>query len=291
MIRIVNSVTANEDTPIRLSLFLRDRFPQLPSHKSVKKAIEKNTILVNGVPGNTGDWVKVGDIISLTHFNMPDAKEQSQKAVPRVGVLYEDEYLGIVVKPAGLATSGSKNRDLAKFLPFFLDASNQIDALPNPLPIHRLDRDTEGLMVVGKTWSAMDRLGAMLADHQISKYYIAIGEGLFHGKPNVIDTPVDNLNAQTEIVSYHHLPTKDPTTLFKLALRTGRTHQIRIHLKSIGHPIVGDNKYNKEGISFKIGLLLVAAKLEFHHPFIDKTVNVEWKESKKFRKYYEYIAF
>lgn len=263
---------------VRLRNYALNLFPQLATNNAVKTAIKKGHLRVNGATSDTGYFVQEGDEIT---YDQPKIEFHSTHSID---VLYEDEYLAIVRKPAGLVTSGNTRTSLAAHLPHILKPSQEEDYLSIPKPAHRLDRMTSGLLLVSKCSRASVALGKMLQEHTIDKYYAAIVVGNLN-KKGMINTPIDGQEAVTEVIETHTLQTKDETSLVRVRLHTGRTHQIRKHLLGLGHPIVGDPLYNEDGLTFKQGLFLVAYKMEFQHPFINDHVRVEIDLPKKFKKY------
>lgn len=254
----------------RLSDYLVGIFSHLPSRKSVKKAIDNNQVLVNGNRASTGLWVQPGMQIEL----LPKTKKPVYEL--NVPVVYEDEHLAIVNKPAGLATSGNDFKTLENTLSFNLKVVNGFQ----PQPVHRLDRATSGLLIVAKSAKSRILLGEMLADRKVNKSYHAIVHGNIE-IPHTIDTPIDGKPATTVILEV--MPTsKQQFKLLKLSPHTGRTHQLRIHCAQSGFSIVGDTMYGDHSIGK--GLLLCATQLSFIHPINDTTIDVSIPLPRKFQK-------
>jgi 23S rRNA-/tRNA-specific pseudouridylate synthase len=181
-------------------------------------------------------------------------------------------------KPAGIPVSGNRFKTIAQALPHNLEPSACADALRIPLPVHRLDAPTTGLLVVAKTGTAMVELGRKFADREVRKCYHAVvfGTLTLSGK---IDSPVDGKPAQsicTPLRTVSSLRHKS-LTLVKLEPLTGRTHQLRIHMAEAGHPIVGDAQYGSEENVLKgKGLLLAATGIALRHPvFPERKINVQ----------------
>jgi len=263
----------------RLSKYIIGVFPFLETGSAVKKAIKKNEIQINGRIGESGDWVKVGDILEYrTSFVKPASIN------PLINVVHEDKHLLIINKPPGLLSSGETSKSLQNILKSY-PSSQENGALFYPYLIHRLDRQTCGLIIGARTIEARRKLGSMIENHKIVKEYSVIVEGHINHKGQFITTPIDQKKAKTEILDVRLLPTKDPSSFVRVGLHTGRTHQIRRHFLSEGHPVVGDDIYNKEGLSFGRGLFLMADHLEFIHPITKERIALDVKLHDKFLKY------
>jgi len=267
------------ESEVRLRVYLQGIFPNLTTNSAIKKAIEKGEIKVNGESSTTGYKVCNNDIISY---------EPNLTSVPppfEIPVHYQDEHFAILEKPPGLISSGNKRSTLANYLPHLLDKSNEKDALPKPLLVHRLDKATSGLIIAAKTASSRIALGDMLANGDIEKKYVAIVQGLPTDLPRLVDSPIDGKKAITIIASAKLLSTPNKTSFVTIGIKTGRTHQIRKHMNSIRHPLVGDPIYNEKGLTFGKGLFLAAVSLTFIHPITNKKMTVSTEPPKKFKKY------
>ena len=219
-------------------------FPNIPSRKGIKKAITREEILVNGEPSFTGFWLKGGEKIELleSDVNLPKGYDL------KLEVLFEDEYLAVINKPAGIPVSGNQFRTIQNALIGNVQLSNQEDALRWVKPVHRLDSPTSGLLIVAKTAKTLVKLGQMFEQKLIYKKYqaIVIGQPLEKGS---IDFSVEGLASKTDYVTLKTINSlkNNQLSLVELAPKTGRTHQIRIHLSQLGFPIMGDKLYGKEG--------------------------------------------
>lgn len=277
-----HTVPQDVDQEPRLREYLLGIFPVLPTNAAIKKAIKQGAISVNGQPARTGYLVRPADVIVHEYT----ARRAVQGLPPiYIPILYQDDFLAIVNKPPGLTSSGKKKVVLANYLPEILQLSAAEDALAKPLLVHRLDKATSGLILAAKTAQASVALSNMLADHQMKKTYHAIVEGKLSKAVKLIDTPIDGQTAETIVEEVTHLYTSDPTSLIKVGLRTGRTHQIRIHMASIGHPIVGDPVHNATGLTFRKGLFLQATAIAFSHPITADQIAISIPLASKFRKY------
>lgn len=267
----------------RLSDYLVGKFEAIPTRKGIKKAIDKKQVWVNEVVANTGYWVQEGDVICL---------HQSQDAPPKefelkLEIPYEDEFLAVVVKPAGIPVSGNFYKTLFNTLGYNLKRSKQIGAMRWPLPVHRLDTATSGLVIVAKTHSVRVALGKMFEDRKVSKRYRAILQGTLEGA-GIVNTEIDGKEAVTHYQVVENVQTLKGTslTLIDLFPITGRKHQLRIHCSSLGLPIVGDQLY-QDDVHMKTdkGLFLVALELNFKHPVTTENVKVKISLPEKFNSY------
>jgi 23S rRNA pseudouridine1911/1915/1917 synthase len=261
------------ETSLRLSDYLPGIFNIIYSRKGIKNAIKKGLVKVNGEIGNTGKWIKGGEIIDLYQENKTGKNTVYELPVK---ILFEDDYLAIVSKPAGITVNGNKKRTLEHALPFNLKKSTQRDALQSPQAIHRLDYPTSGLLLVGKTTHALLQLNQMFQNRDIEKKYLAVTYGKMTGN-GIIDKPVDEKQAKTiyqvlekiKSVRFGYL------NLVEVKLITGRRHQIRKHMADIGNPVLGDAVYGIEGQILKgKGLYLQSQQLTFIHPFTGSNISI-----------------
>lgn len=252
------------DEPARLSEYACIAFKEnIPSRKGIKKRIKQNGITVDGVVGQTGTWIKGGELLELM-----DVSAQSPKYFDLpLEIIYEDQYLAVINKPAGYPVSGNQFKTIQNAIINQLEKSSCSDALSWPKPVHRLDSATSGLLIFSKTYACSKAFNQLFHNSGISKTYHAIVVGEIRGK-GIIDTELNSQKAITEyeeVNCFESLRT-DCLTLVKLKPITGRTHQLRIHLASIKHPIFGDKLYGGESVYHGKGLFLCATNLEFNHP-------------------------
>ena len=269
------------ENPVRLSDFVPERFTAISSRKGMKKAIKKGLVSVNGKPADTGHFLLGGETIAL-HQEV----EQPTSFTLDLEVMYEDDHLAVVVKPAGILVSGNKARTIAHVLKQNLKASPLPDALPHPLAAHRLDFPTSGLLLIGKTRSTHQALNQLFEDKQIQKTYCAIAVGQL-AKEGVIETPIADKPASTAFEVMACIPSLkfQHLSLVRLHPATGRRHQLRIHLASLGNPILGDKDYaNHEAATFGKGLYLHAAALTFKHPVTQQSLHIAKTLPPKFHK-------
>ena len=280
--------------PDRLDRLAFQMFETLPSRKSAFKAIKREEILVNGQSAIPNMLVQANDDLVLLHSFRPTP---SPFRFP-LQVLWEDDWLAVIHKPAGIAVNGNLHRTIENALGENLLKSNARDALGWPKPVHRLDVPTNGLLLVAKTAGASVELGRQFQRRQIEKRYYALVTGRLEGK----ETLIDKINGKLAHTLYRGLEycrslRNGWITSVEMTPLTGRTHQLRIQLANIGHPIVGDTLYGEKDRVFKgKGLFLCACHLGFHHPISRKfiTFNVDiphkfsayiQREARRWKKY------
>lgn len=279
--KIIESHTIKDlQSPIRLNTFCENSIDFFKSRKSVKKAIKKGEVLLNNTPVHGGTWLKVNDCIDIVNLESKPPKLYKKE----IQVVYEDNYLAILNKPAGLTVSGNKFKTVFNALSFNIDFSTEKDALEWPLPVHRLDNQTSGLLIIAKTKIARIELGRIFEKKEIFKTYHALVMGKV-SENTQITFPIENKVAITdiEVVKYSKSLMNDYLTLLKVKPQTGRTHQIRIHLSTLGFPILGDKLYAKETIKHK-GLFLTATALNFKHPITQEIIDINIPIPTKFDK-------
>lgn len=277
--RYINLIA--EESGKRLDVFCSENIEDI-GRTYIQKIIKDKKVLVNGKAAKASYKVKDGDQISL---EIEPPKEIS--AEPQdidLDIVYEDSDLLVVNKPQGLVVHpapGSPDNTLVNGLLFHTKDLSGIGGELRPGIVHRIDKDTSGLLVVAKNDKAHQFLSSLLEKHDIDREYIALVKGNLENNSGTINMPigrdlkdrkkraVTNINSK-EAVTHFEVIKRFPQgyTLCKFKLETGRTHQIRVHMKEIGHPIVGDPVYGGEkGIPFKTnGQLLHAQTLGFEHP-------------------------
>lgn len=272
---------------MRLSDYGVGVFIQALTKSALKKALKKNYITVNGKVGTSATFISGGETIQ---FSMPNEIIQKKILVFPLDVLYEDEYLAVIHKPAGILVNGNKFKTIANALPQNIKRSNLPD-VTMPKPVHRLDYATTGILLVGKTSSSIRALSKIFEDKKIQKTYLAITIGEMDSQGE-ITSEIDNKNSHSiySVTDYVSSKRFGKLNLVKLTLKTGRRHQLRKHLSSIGNPILGDKDYGIENlILYGKGMYLHAYSLEFVHPFTNEKMFFKDEFIQRFKKIFSNI--
>lgn len=268
------------DDKIRLQEYAASVFKSISTRSGIKKAIKRQEILINGNIGNTSDWIKEHQKLELLQQEVP-LKKIFQLVLE---VVFEDDFLAVIKKPPGYPTSGNYFKTIENALPFNLKVSSEQDTLPFPLPVHRLDNPTSGLLLIAKTRSAQAKLNLAFEHKEIHKTYLAMVHGA--APPSCLyDSNIEGKTALTKVSRIRAFSFKENLySLLEVYPETGRTHQIRIHLSGNDLPIVGDMEYGLKTHPFqKKGLYLAAIALDFTHPTREEVISVKIDPPQKFR--------
>ncbi|HLV42292.1 MAG TPA: RluA family pseudouridine synthase [Brumimicrobium sp.] len=282
-VEIESIIVENSEHSTRIYDYLVGRLKTITTRKGIKKALSRHQVFLNGQRAASGDYVQKNDVIKVYENQTIAYKEFDIE----LNVLFEDNELAIVEKPAGIPVSGNTFKTLQNSLPDHLKRSTADDYLRIPLPAHRLDAPTHGIVIVAKTHSTRVALGKMFEERQINKRYIAIVQGKLegHGKLN---TDVDGKSALTifRSLAVHPSVKNEWISLIQLSPITGRKHQLRVHLSRLGFPIIGDQTYGETGNTLKHkGLFLAAVGVSFIHPKTNVEMNFEIEAPNKFNRY------
>ena len=272
----------NVEPDQRITDYLPGIFPLLPTKSSVKKAIKKRLISANDQVCESALFIVAGQIITF----YPEINKQKVFEC-KLEVIFEDEHIALINKPAGFPVSGNAFKTIQNALPFNLNISNEEDALAFPLPVHRLDAQTSGLLLIAKTQMARINLGNQFEKKEVKKKYQALVIGLTPVDGNM-EFPVDGKEAQSEFYLLKVEPSLkfEYLSLLELIPVTGRTHQLRIHCKESGFPILGDKLYFNEGKQLKgKGLFLCSVFISFEHPKTNEKLSFQIPHPDKFDAY------
>jgi 23S rRNA pseudouridine1911/1915/1917 synthase len=271
--------------PIRIQEYAVGIFQTALTKSALKKKLKKGLVTVDERVATTATIIKGGEYIRL--HQVEDLGNPKTFKLP-LKVLFEDDYLAMIHKPAGIAVSGNKLRTITNALNASIAKSPLTDAT-TPQAIHRLDYATSGILLVGKTSTSIRELNRMFEERKIQKTYFAITIGIMKRSGRVMEA-IDGKFAESEfeVIQSVHSERFDRLNLVKLHPKTGRRHQLRKHLLSIGNPILGDKQYGIDGLILSgKGMYLFAYSLEFTHPKTGKHVLVSDPIPKKFLKIFK----
>jgi 23S rRNA pseudouridine1911/1915/1917 synthase len=271
-------VVGPEDAGERLDVFLAGA---AGSRAAAQRLIDAGLVLVDGAPRPKRHRVAAGERITVR-----PAPAAAEPDVPEAsfGVGYEDEHLLVIDKPAGVVVHPARGHRRGTLAQALADRAAGGDDPDRPGIVHRLDRDTSGLLVVARTEQAHAALKAMLAERRITREYLALVEGRPAARTGTIDAPLgrdrrvrtrvstDTDEPREAVTHFETERVLEAYTLLRVRLETGRTHQIRAHLKAIGHPVAGDPEYGRPGVLGLQRQFLHAERLEFAHPVTGATI-------------------
>lgn len=260
------------------------------TRSAIKKLIEGGFVAVNGKPVKPSQEICVGDEISVT---FPQAEECCAKPedIP-IEIIYQDADFAIVNKPQGMTVhmgNGNVDGTLVNALLYKLDSLSGINGIIRPGIVHRIDKDTSGLLVVAKNDRAHVNLSEQIANKTCHRTYLALLEGNLKTDCGTVTTYIGRSvqdrtkmavvppeKGKLAITDYTVIKRYQGYTLCRFDLHTGRTHQIRVHAKHLGHPVVGDTVYGYKKQKFKLnGQLLHACKLVLTHPTTGERMTFE----------------
>lgn len=237
---------------------------------------------VNGIIASSATLIHGGECIGLT---LPKEVSPGKRLILPLKVLFEDEYLAVIYKPAGILVSGNTFKTITNALPQNI-APSVLDDATKPQPVHRLDYATTGVLLVGKTSSAIRALNRMFEDNKVEKIYYAVTIGNMNDQGKII-SEIEGKRSQSNYNVLEAVSSKrfETLNLVELKPKTGRRHQLRKHLSSIGNPILGDKEYGIESLILNgKGLYLHAYSLRFIHPFTSHQVYIKAELPQRFKK-------
>lgn len=290
----MSKIVATENG-VRLDLFIANNSEYSRSH--IKKIIDDGLVTVNGKAEKGKYTVKNGDVVE---FFIPEPKPLEVKPVDiPIEIIYQDKDVAIINKPQGLtvhAGNGTDDNTLVNALLYSLDSLSGINGVIRPGIVHRIDKDTSGLLVVAKNDKAHICIANQIEKKTCRRIYLALLHGKVKDDSGVIDTFIDRSSkdrtsyavsnrGKRAITDYKVVKRYEGYTLCEFSLRTGRTHQIRVHSKHLGNPVVGDKTYGPKKCPFNLeGQLLHAYKLTFVHPTTDEEMTFKCDIPDYFKK-------
>ena len=254
------------------------------SRSQANEAIKKGTVLVNGKPAKAKYAVKEGDVIT---YEVPEdiVLDYVAEDIP-LEIVYEDSDVAVINKPQGMVvhpSAGHASGTLVNALMYHMTDLSSINGVVRPGIVHRIDKDTSGLLMIAKNDEAHQALAQELKDKKSLRQYIAIVHGNLPNDRGVIEAPIGRsekdrkkqavtAKGKPALTRFQVLERFGDFTLVELTLETGRTHQIRVHMAYIGHPLAGDPAYGPRKTLAGEGQFLHAKTLGFTHPRTGETL-------------------
>lgn len=272
------TLIADEEN-IRIDLYITNKVNNM-SRNSVQRLISENSVTVNNRAVKQNYKLKKNDVIKIKTEEPKPLNIEPEDI--EINIVYEDKDVAIINKPQGMVVHpapGNTSGTLVNALLYKLNDLSSINGIIRPGIVHRIDKNTSGLLMIAKNDMAHNCLARQLKEHTVTRIYYSLVEGRIKEDKGKIDAPigrsqndrkkmnVTSRNSKKAVTNFEVLERFENYTLVKLRLETGRTHQIRVHMKYIGFPVVGDNVYGRKNQKFElIGQLLHAKTIGFIHP-------------------------
>lgn len=285
------TITSDKEN-VRIDVFLTENTEF--SRNKISQVIKKGEVLVNNKKVSASYKVKIGDVINYNE-PAPEIIDLEPEKMD-LDIVYEDDYLVIINKQSGLVVHpavGNYSHTLVNGLLYhFNKISNKKSIRPGI--VHRLDKDTSGLMIVAKDDKTHDLLAGMIKNKKVERKYLALVWGILRHEKGTIDAPigrdindrqkytVTDINSKNSITHFKVIERFKEVSLLECKLDTGRTHQIRVHMEYIGHPIVNDPVYGRRKIINDFGQMLHSKSIKLIHPITNKELFFEVKPPKEF---------
>ncbi|MDP3143705.1 MAG: RluA family pseudouridine synthase [Candidatus Omnitrophota bacterium] len=289
-------IVDKENNNLRLDVYLAKSLPKISSRTFLKDLISKGLVRVNNIVYKPHKKVKEGEGVTV-EFEPAKPQELLAENIP-LKIIYEDKDILVIDKPVGMVVHPAVGNHTGTLVNALLHHCKKLSDTDNPLRpgiVHRLDKDTSGVMVVAKNNPAHLGLAKQFQEHSIVRKYVAIVEGVVEFNEGMIDVPLGRSQTDREkmVVTFND-SSREARTVYKVLKRlndktlldifpqTGRTHQIRVHLAYLGHPVLGDKKYGKASLFSR--LALHAQSLGFVHPTKNKFMEFKSDLPKEFKQ-------
>lgn len=292
----MKQVVVNEfDNLERIDKYLTNHLDY--SREIISKLIKDNKILVNEKSIKPNYIVKINDKITVEEY-VEEESSFSEANIP-IAIVYEDDSIIIVNKQSGLTVhpgSGNKNNTLVNALLYYNKNLSDIGGLERPGVVHRIDKDTSGLIILAKNNKVHEILADYFKNKTIKRTYIALVKGVIENSSGTIDAPigrdevnrlkmtVTDKNSKSAITHFKVIKRFKKYTLLSLNLETGRTHQIRVHMKFINHPVYNDPLYTNDSCT-EFGQFLHSSEMEFLHPITKEPMHFSCPLPKEFEDF------
>lgn len=283
MINQKHYVISEEDANIRLDVFLSGLYEHL-SRSFIQKQIKSENVLVNDNPQKVSYFLKTDDVI-VTDFTEESSFLITPQNIP-LDIKYEDPSMLVVNKPTGMLThptTTEKENTLVNALLFYTNGVlSDCNGINRPGIVHRLDRNTSGLLMIAKNNEAFEFIKKQIQEHTIEKKYYAVVCGVMENNSGTINKPIArskskpekmsiDINGKPSVTHYRVIERLNGYTFLDITLETGRTHQIRVHLASENHPIVNDTMYGGTKVPVNTDFqVLQSYSLQFVSPYDQK---------------------
>ena len=281
----INLIVDEDNVDVRLDSFISEN--TILSRSQIQKLIEDGSVLLNGEKTNKKIKTKINDVVEFDYEDKVLTNIEPENI--QLDILYEDEDLIVINKPKNIVVHpavGNTNGTVVNALLYHCKELSDINGYYRPGIVHRIDKDTSGLLVCAKNNTAHRLLSEQLKDKTCYRKYYAIVNGVIDNNEGEINAPIGRSennrqmmcvtpkNSKEAVTLFKVLERYDNSTLLDVELKTGRTHQIRVHMKYINHSVFNDNKYSKKVIDDS-GQYLHAYFLSFIHPKTNERMNFE----------------
>ena len=281
-------IVKQEEQGKRLDMYVTNKNSEI-TRTAIQRMIEQGYILVNGKKQKVAYKIFDGDVVTVEKVEAKSIELKAQE-IP-IEIIYEDKDIIVVNKPKGMVVhpaNGNPDGTLVNaIMAICKDSLSGIGGEIRPGIVHRLDKDTSGLLIVAKNDKAHVKMSEQIKNHEVKKTYIALVRGVVKENEATIDMPIGRSTSDRKKMSVIKtgknavthikvLKRYDKYTLLEINIETGRTHQIRVHLSYIGYPIIGDYIYSNGKNEFGvIGQCLHAKSLEFKHPITGEQMKLD----------------